>query len=75
VARDPRIDTDEDFIVAPGYNNSISKLIENYPNGVPDYIICRVLKITPDKLKETYKRAILKLKEALGEEPDYDDEI
>lgn len=60
--RDSRIETEEDFVVSKKHNNSLSRLLEDYPDGVPDKVICKVLQITPDDLKRHYKCAIMNLK-------------
>jgi hypothetical protein len=62
VARDERIDTDDDFVVAPKYGNSLKELIKHYPNGVPQSVICRALGITNEQYEKIYSSAILKLR-------------
>ena len=63
--RDQRVESDPDFIVSKKDNNSLSILIERYPDGVPDKVICRTLQITPEELQKHYDRAILRLAEIL----------
>lgn len=62
-----RIQNEVDFIDAPKYNNSLKTLMEEYPDGVPDKVICKVLHISPETLDGIYKRALKKLKTAMGE--------
>lgn len=62
-----RIENEVDFVDAPLYNNSMKALLEEYPDGVPDTVICKVMHITPEKLDTIYKRALKKLKIAMGE--------
>ena len=64
--RDLRIETDKDFIFSKKYNNSLSELLKDYPDGVPDKVICKVLQITPEDFKKYYKYAIMKLKTNLS---------
>ena len=68
MARDARLETDEDFIVSPKYENSIRKILEDYPDGVPPSVICKVMCITPEQLESIYKSALKKLKTCVGGE-------
>lgn len=63
--RDPRLDTDPDFICAPKYNNSISKLIDQNPNGVSDFTIRKVLMMSKEDLQRVYQSAMMKLRQSL----------
>ena len=63
--RDQRIDTDADFIVSKKYNNSLSTLLQDYPDGVPDRVICKVLQLSLEDFKKHYKCDIITLKETL----------
>jgi hypothetical protein len=66
--RDIRIDTDPDFVDSPKHNNSLKKLIADYPGGAPDRIIRRVLRLTQEEVEAVYLRAILKLRENLKDD-------
>jgi hypothetical protein len=61
-----KIYNDEDFIDYPKFKNSLSKLIEKYPDGVDTETIAKVLNMTEEEVEETYMSAIQKLKENLG---------
>jgi len=63
--RDLRLETDRDFIVSERYNNNLSELISNYPDGVPDKVICRTLQITQKELETYYDCAIINLKKVM----------
>ena len=63
--RDLRIDNDSDFIISKRFGNSLVRLLNKYPDGVPDKIICRVLQITPEEMKKHYGCAIMKIKKDL----------
>ena len=63
--RDSRIETDKDFVVSKKHNNSLSRLLADYPDGVPDRVICKVLQILPEDLKKTYRCAIIALKASI----------
>jgi hypothetical protein len=61
-----KILNDEDFIDYPKFKNSLSKLVEKYPDGVDTETIAKVLNMTEEEVEETYQNAILKLKNNLG---------
>jgi len=63
--RDKRIETNKDFIVSRKHNNSLASLLTEYPQGVPDDVICRVLQLTPSELKVYYDGAMGCLKSVL----------
>jgi hypothetical protein len=63
--RDQRLDVDKDFILSPKHDNSLNRLLDENPSGVPDSVICKVLDLTPESLQATYDGAILKLQEAM----------
>lgn len=56
-----KINSDRDYIHSKKHGNSMRTLIEEYPHGVPDRTICKVLKITPEGLQSLYKSAIMKI--------------
>jgi hypothetical protein len=63
---DKRIKEDRDYIKSPKYQNSLTKLLEDNPDGVSDQVICSVLGISPWDLNKIYERAILKLRNHLA---------
>ena len=63
--KDLMIIEDKNYIVSKKYDNNITKLIEDNPNGVTDKVICRVLQISPEELEKTYNHAILSMRETL----------
>lgn len=64
--RDSRIETDRDYIDSKKHNNSLKLLLEEYPSGVPDKTICKVLQVSADELDEIYKSALAKFKANLN---------
>jgi hypothetical protein len=64
--KDPRIETDRDYIDSKKHNNSLQLLLEEHPTGVSDKIICKVLQISADELDEIYKTALAKFKAHLN---------
>jgi len=61
-----KIMQDDDFIDHPKFKNSLKKLIEKYPDGVPNDTIAKVLDMTEEEVESTYQSAIEKLKAELG---------
>jgi hypothetical protein len=57
---------DEDFIDYPKFKNSLSKLIEKYPDGVSDEVIAKVLNITPEEVEKIYNSSIQKIQKSLN---------
>lgn len=72
-ARDRRIDTDEDFVVSPKHGNSLKRLMDDYPDGAPDNVICKALDMTPAELQTTFERAIVKLRSSMNVSQDNDE--
>jgi len=64
-SKDSRIESDKDFVFSKKFNNSMKLLIKNYPNGVPDKVICKVLQISLDDFKKLYNNAISKLRDSV----------
>jgi phage terminase Nu1 subunit (DNA packaging protein) len=68
VKRDTRIDIDADFIDSPKHNNSLKRLIADHPNGAPEHVIRRVLRLTQEEVDAVYMRAIMKLRNSLKDD-------
>lgn len=56
---------DRDFINVKRYDFSLKKLLESYPDGVPEELICRALDMTSKEVHDTYLRCVVKLKNAM----------
>ena len=65
-----KIMEEDDWIYCPRFNNSISCLLDRYPDGVPERIIAQVLLITEEEVEALYQGIVLKLREALREDED-----
>jgi hypothetical protein len=55
-----------DFVNSPKHNNSLAEVLNSYPEGVSDAMICKMLCISQEELICIYKCAILKLRTAYG---------
>ena len=63
--RDQRIESEKDFVLSKKHGNSIKRLVDSYPNGVPDNVICRVLQVSPEDLQDRYNAAIAFLRKKI----------
>lgn len=57
-----KINEEPDFIVLNKFDCSIKKLLEKYPDGVPDRLICQALLINETELDLIWKGIITKFK-------------
>ena len=60
-----RVENDADFIAIKRFEYSIEKLMERYPDGVPQRIIAQALATTEQNVEKLYQRAIGKLRQAM----------
>ena len=65
-----KIIKDKDFLVSEKHNNSLSKLLSENPDGVPDKVICRVLQITQKRLECLYDRTIFFIRKSINDNND-----
>lgn len=54
--------TDPDFILIKRFDNSMKKLMERYPEGVPDKIIAQALGVDERRLGTMYDAIVEKLR-------------
>ena len=57
---------EEDFIRYPKADNSLARFVDEYPDGVDDATIARVLCISEEEVRQIYAEALLKLQQAMG---------
>lgn len=67
--------TDPDFVYSKKYGYSLTKLLERYPDGVPDKIIAQALLMTEDDVQELYDRVVKRLRELMAPELDTIDNL
>lgn len=60
-----RLQTEEDFVFAPRYKNSVTELLRRYPDGVPDRIVAQALQIHPEEVSEAFERVVEKIRRAI----------
>ena len=65
-----RIKEDPDYIYNPKMGNSLSKMVNRYPDGIEDKKIAKVLLMSVDEINKIYNKIILSIRKklSLGEE-------
>ena len=59
------IETDPDWIAIKRFDNSLKRLLERYPEGVPTKIICQALSMDEVQVEILYQSVLQKLKAKL----------
>ena len=62
--------TDRDFIALKRFDFSLAKVIEKYPNGVPDKLIAAALLMSEEEVEELYQRVVQKMRARMDVEVD-----
>lgn len=60
--------TEEDYVRAPKFSNSLSKFVARNSDGVENATIARLLMIPEEQVEEIYEEAVLKLREGMVDE-------
>jgi hypothetical protein len=60
-----KINTDPDFIYSKKFNNSLAEIIARYPDGVPDNVIAKVLKLKTSQFNTIFNKILSKLRDSL----------
>lgn len=60
--------TDRDFIALKRFDFSVTKLVEKYPNGVPEKLIAAALLMTEEEVEEMYQKVVAKLRRKMNVE-------
>ena len=55
----------EDYIKSTKYSNSLSKVLQRYPDGVDNRAIARLLMMEPEEVEKIYNEAVEMLKDDL----------
>lgn len=62
-----KVHEDEDYIKHSKSHDSLKRFLTQYPDGVDDLMISRLLLMTEDQVKELYDQAVQLLREELDE--------
>jgi hypothetical protein len=61
-----RVEKEEDFIRYPKLDNSLSKFLDENPDGVDDATIARLLAMSEEEVQAVYQDALLQLRTLMG---------
>lgn len=53
-----KLKRDPDFVVAPRFGNSLQRLVERFPEGVPDDVCAKALNLLPDEVEQLYHKTV-----------------
>lgn len=54
-----------DYVFLKRFDFSLAKLVEKYPEGVPDRVIAQGLLLTEEDVREIYEHIVLKLRRTM----------
>ncbi len=57
-----KLKKDPDFVVAPRFGNSLQRLIERFPEKVPDDVCAKALNLLPEEVEQLYQKTVTDLK-------------
>ena len=57
-----KLKKDPDFVVAPRFGNSLQRLVERFPEGVPDDICAKALNLTVEEIEQLYQKTVRDLR-------------
>lgn len=60
------LQTNEDFVNAKRFDNSILLLEERYPDGAPAHVVAGALTMCEADVEAEYARIVLKLRDLMG---------
>lgn len=64
-----RIENDADYVYLRRFEFSLVKLLQRYPEGVPDHLIAQGLLRTEEEIGELYEATVAKLRKFMGVHP------
>lgn len=56
------IDNDSDWIAVKRFDFSLRKLLDRYPDGVPNRVIAQALQMSEENIEEMYQKLLVKLR-------------
>jgi hypothetical protein len=57
-----KLKKDPDFVVAPRFGNSLQRLVERFPEGVPDDVCAKALNLTTEEVEQLYQKTVRDLR-------------
>lgn len=64
-AKRHKILNDPDFVCAPAYSNSLARIKQTHPEGVPDKDIAKYLDMPEGEINQIYAEACVKIRQYL----------
>lgn len=61
-----RLSQEPDFIYLPRFDFSLAKLMERYPDGVPDKLVAQGLMMTEEEVQSLFLGIVAKLRRTMG---------
>jgi hypothetical protein len=58
--------TNEDFVCAKRFGNSLARLEKRYPDGCPPHVIAGALDIPESQVEPEYEKVVIKLRGLMG---------
>jgi hypothetical protein len=62
-----KLKKDPDFVVAPRFGNSLQRLVERFPEGVPDDVCAKALNLTTEEVEQLYQKTVRDLRTTMLE--------
>lgn len=63
-----RVLTEEDYIRAPKFSNSIAKFVARNSDGVDNSVIARILLLSEEEVEKIYQESLAILREEMSED-------
>lgn len=60
-----RLETEPDFVNLKRYGYSLERVMDRYPDGVPDRLVAQALCMSEEEVEEFYEEVVLKLREKI----------
>lgn len=59
------VSSDPDYIALARYDNSLTKLLERYPDGCPDHVAAKALGLTEEEYQARYEAIVARIRAGL----------
>jgi hypothetical protein len=60
-----KIESEPDFVNLKRYDFSLEKLLDKFPDGVPNKMIAQALLMTEEEVEKIYQQVVLKLRKEM----------
>ena len=66
-----KLKKDPDFVIAPRFGNSLERLMERFPDGVPEDVCAKALNLLPEEVEQLYQKTVKDLRKNMALGDDY----